>query len=480
MVVIDKIQIKNIDQVYNRVICEPGIQAELSDSLTFFAANYKFHPKFRARIWDGKIRLLHQTGRFYHGLNYFIEEFAKDRGYEVEHLSDFSQEEFSLKEAEEFCKSLNLPLEVRDYQLKTFVRCVREKRALVLSPTASGKSLIIYLLTQYYGGQCLIIVPQIGLVTQMAGDFKDYGYKHPIQEIYGGQDKKLNEMICISTWQSLYKNPKKFFDDFDLIIVDEAHQAKAVSITKIMENTPNCEHKFGFTGTIDDSLTNKLTLEGLFGKIIHLTTTEKLQKEGHLAQLKIKCVELKYADEYRKLNYRAKYEDEVAWLLSHQPRNEFIKNLVLSLKGNTLLLFRFVDKHGVPLYNIIQKEAKIPVYYVAGAVPADDREQIRKVVDTHEDSITVASMGVFSQGINIIHINNIVLATPIKSKIRILQSIGRGLRKSEKKKTCTLIDVADDLIWKNRDNHTISHYKERVSLYAKEMFQYKIYKVKIK
>jgi superfamily II DNA or RNA helicase len=475
------VQIERVNEVYNRVIAEPGVVKELADVMTFKVPGYFHMPKYKAGIWNGSICLLRYDGRFYGGMNSFVETFCTNRDYECEFLSDFSQTELSGIEAQEFCNTLKLPFPVRDYQLNTFIRCVRNNRGLVLSPTASGKSLIIYLLSQFYKQDTLIIVPTTALVYQMGKDFVEYGYPEPVHSILEGKGRDTNfSGITISTWQSIYKLPDQWFNKFGLVIVDEAHTAKSKSLIGIMEKTTKVPNKFGFTGTIDDSLTHKLVLEGLFGKIIKLTTTSELVEQGFVARPKIKCIELKYPDEQCKLISKFTYEGEVKWLILNEQRNEFIKNLTLSLKGNTLVLFRFVDKHGKLLYDKIKSKTTDPVYFVSGAVEGVERERIRKIVDENKQSIIVASLGVFSTGTNIINIDNIVLATPVKSKVRLLQSLGRGLRQSARKKFCTFIDVADNLTWKKKVNITLRHYKERVSIYAKEDFDYKLYRVRLK
>ena len=478
------VKIKNVDSVHNQILCEPGVARELQDYFSFFVPNYKFQPKFRAKLWDGKIKIFNlRNNTIYYGLNHQIENFCKERDYSVEYLDNFSTTEFSLKEAIKFVESLNIPLEVRDYQLRVFAQCIRNNRALVLSPTASGKSLVIYLLCQYYQRKTLLIVPTTSLVLQMEGDFRSYGADKffTIQKIFAGQDQcPAGYDVTISTWQSIYQNPKGWFENFDTIIVDEAHLAQAKSLTGIMEKTPNIQNKFGFTGTISDSLCHEMVLEGLFGPIVKLVTTTELIEKKFLSPLRIKCIILKYPDEQRKEVSKLDYQQEIKWLFAHEKRNNFIKNLALSLKGNTLLLFRFVDDHGIPLYNMIKGEADCPVYYVAGSVEGEAREEIRKIVETHDRSIIVASQGVFSTGVNIVNLHNIIFAAPSKSKIRVLQSIGRGLRMADSKERCTLYDVSDSLEWKNRKNFTLRHFEERIRLYATEEFPYQLYQVNLK
>ena len=177
---------------------------------------------------------------------------------------------------------------------------------------------------------------------------------------------------------------------------------------------------------------------------------------------------------------KANYQDELDYLVRSDARNRFIKNLALSLEGNTLLLFQFVEKHGHVLHEMIKRETNRPVYYVHGGVDGDEREDIRKIVETQTDTIIVASSGTFSTGINIRNLHNIIFGSPSKSKIRNLQSIGRGLRKSDSKSIATLYDIADDLTHGNRKNYTILHFVERMKIYNEEQFEYKIYPVNLK
>jgi superfamily II DNA or RNA helicase len=481
----DIIKIEKYDETYNKIHCEPGIAYELNEHFTFEVPGAKFMPAVRNKVWDGKIRLFNtMTCLIYGGLNSYIEEFCKKRNYEIEYITDFSKEEFSLKEANDFIDSLNIPskFERRDYQVDAFTYAVRHRRALMLSPTASGKSFIIYLLTRYYNAKTLIIVPTTSLVSQLYSDFADYGFDSNtnVHRVFGGQDKQTDRPITISTWQSIYKLDKKYFEQFDIIIGDEAHLFKAKSLTSIMSKLSKTKYRFGFTGTLDGTQTHKLVLEGLFGKVRQVTTTAKLIEEKHLAEFQIKAIILKYPDIIRQGLRTADYQTEIDFLVRFPPRNRFIKNLVLSLEQNTLILFQFVEKHGEVLYDMITKETDRPVYFVSGKVEGEEREEIRKIVEKSNNAIIVASSGTFSTGVNIRNLHNIIFSSPSKSKIKNLQSIGRGLRKSETKEIATLYDIADDLTWKNRKNYTILHFVERMKIYNEEQFNYKIYPVNIK
>ena len=441
-------------------------------------------PAVRNKYWDGKIRLYNtMTGLTYAGLVQNISKFAKSRNYEVEVDPDlihtYQITDDLVNSFLEYCK---LKITPRDYQIEAFRHAVSKNRAVFLSPTASGKSLIIYLITRYYNEKTLIVVPTTSLVSQLATDFAEYGFDSgsKVHSIYAGQDKQTDKPITISTWQSIFKMHRTWFDQFKLVIGDEAHQFKAKSLTSIMEKLYECPYRFGFTGTLDGSLTNETTLEGLFGPVEKVTTTSKLMEQGHVAELKIKNLILQYKPEIRKQCKDYDYQTEIDFLVRYEPRNRFITNLASSLKGNSLVLYQFVDKHGKVLYDMISKKnTDRKMFYIHGGVDAEDREEVRAIVEKENDAIIVASYGTFSTGINIRNLHNVVFASPTKSRIRTLQSIGRGLRTTEGKNNVTIYDIADDLKYKTHTNFTLQHLVERLEIYNSENFNYKIYNMEI-
>lgn len=263
--------------------------------------------------------------------------------------------------------------------------------------------------------------------------------------------------------------------------VSNCHHFKSKSLVEMMEKTTECQNKFGFTGTLDGTQTNKLVLEGLFGPVKQTTTTAKLIENNTLANLQIKALVLNYNDADKQLYARSKptYADEIAFLTQSRSRNKFIVNLVSSLKNNTLLLFNYVD-HGKMLFDSIKAQNPSKnVFIVYGQIEGEERESIRKFAETNSDVIIVASYKTFSTGINIQNLHNIVFASPSKSRIRVFQSIGRGLRKNKVKTDATLYDIADDLSWKSYKNHTIRHFAERIQMYNQERFEYKTYTIQL-
>ena len=480
--------IEKYNSVYNKIHCDTSIGYELGEYFTFQVPGARFIPAVRAKRWDGKIRMFNTgTHLIYGGVNHYIEAFAKERNYSLDYLTDFSAEEFSIEEARQFMSKLDLTMEPRDYQIEAFVHAVRQKRTLLLSPTASGKSFIIFLLICYTMMQtkrkALIVVPTTSLVHQMVSDFASYTNNEFLKEmshkIMYGYDIETDRRVIVSTWQSIYKMPKKWFEQFSAVIGDEAHLFKAKSLSGILSKMIDCDYRFGFTGTLDGTQTHKLILEGLFGAVKKVTTTAELIEQNHLANLNIKCIVLKYTDQERESMKKATYQDEIDWIVRHDGRNKFIKNLTLSLKGNTLVLYQFVEKHGKVLYGMFD-DANRNVTIVHGEVDSLVREDVRRLAEENNDMIIIASYGTFSTGVNIKNLHNIIFASPSKSRIRNLQSIGRGLRKSETKLEATLYDISDDLTWKTHKNHTILHFAERIKIYGEEQFEYKIYTVKLK
>jgi superfamily II DNA or RNA helicase len=480
----DTIRVTKFNDVHIKLHCDASTAYELNEYFTFSVPGARFTPAYKNKMWDGKIRLFHLMRQtLYAGLLSKVLEFAKERNYEIsyDNLADFGQNVFPLAAAEEYVKSIDLPLTPRYYQYDAFVHAIRNKRAILLSPTASGKSLIIYLITTYLiSKKVLIIVPNIGLVHQMASDFEEYGCPPElIHKIFTGQEKNTNSLITITTWQSIYNLPKNWFTPYGVVIGDEAHTFKAKCLVTIMENLTSCEYRYGFTGTLDGTTTNKLVLEGLFGPVHTVTTTAKLMEEKTVAQMKIQAIVLKYPEETRKLfanrKPRPSYKDELMFLIDDPYRNKFIARLVNSLKNNTLLLFNNI-KHGKMLQQLIQEiDPTREVFFVYGGVDGEERETIRKYVEVNNNVIVVASYKTFSTGTNIKNLHNVVFGSPSKSRIRVLQSIGRGLRTSNEKLDATLYDIADDLSWKSYQNHTLKHFGERIQMYNQERFRYSIF-----
>ena len=478
--------IKKKNEVYVTVKAEPHINQELSDLFTFDVPGAKFMPQYRSKYWDGKIRLYSPaTGEIYGGLVDKIVSWAKKSEYSLEFENNqfygapFEENEIISREGVKQYMTRISKHKPRNYQIDAVYDALRYNRKLLISPTASGKSLMIYSVVRYYAEKnkkILLVVPTTSLVEQMFKDFQDYGWdaENYCHRIYAGKEKTNENPVTITTWQSIYKLKRPFFKDFEVVIGDEAHLFKSKSLISIMTKMDAAKYRFGFTGTLDGTQTHKWVLEGLFGPSYKVTQTRELIDKGHLSKLQIHILILKHKP--RKFEV---YEEELQHIITHQKRNNFIKNLVLDLKGNTLVLFSRVETHGQPLYelinNSIQNDRK--VFYVHGGVDAEERERIREITETERNAIIVASYGTFSTGINIKNLHNVIFASPSKSRIRNLQSIGRVLRKGDSKTQAVLYDIADDITHLSRRNYTLNHLIERIKIYNEEKFNYEIVQI---
>jgi len=478
------------NEVYLQVQAEPHVYYELSDQFTFEVPGAKFSPAYKKKFWDGKIRLFNtQKGEIYIGLLDKIIQFCKDHGYTYEFLENkyyglpFEVNEMISKPGVKDYITAICKYSPRDYQVEGVYDALRHNRKLLISPTASGKSLMIYSIVRYFvetGKSTLIVVPTTSLVEQMYKDFADYGWDVGsfCHKIYAGRERETDSQVIITTWQSIYKLPRKYFERFSVVVGDEAHQFKSKSLISIMTKLANAKYRYGFTGTLDGTQTHKWVLEGLFGPSYKIIKTDELMKKGHVATLDINVLLLKHPP--NKFNT---FEEEVQYIIGHDRRNNFIKNLALDLKGNTLILFARVEKHGEPLYELINNNNTIEnrhVFFVHGGIDTEDREQVRDITERENNAIIVASYGTFSTGVNIKNLHNVIFASPSKSRIRNLQSIGRVLRKGDNKTKATLYDIADDISYKSRRNYTLNHLIERIKVYNEENFNYDIVNIPLK
>jgi len=474
------------NEAYIKIKCDDSLAQELYEYFSFYVPNFQFTPQFRRKLWDGKIRLFDLRSRvLYHGLVSYVIKFCQDRQYTY-HLDTLVvlTENWSEQEAHTFVQSLSLPeqIQLRDYQFNTLVQSVRNRRQLIVSPTGSGKSLILYCLVRYFLfrdlHRILVVVPTTNLVEQLTSDFQLYGWdaNQFVHKQYAGKEKTTQKPVTITTWQSIYEFPASYFEQFDAVLGDECHLFKAKSLQSIMTKLTRTLFRIGTTGTLDGTKTNRLVLEGAFGPVYEATKTKDLMERDALANINIKALILKYDTNTCQQLKSSTYQEELDFVVQHTKRNRFVANLALSLTGNTLILFQFIDKHGEILYNLIRDlSPERDVMYVHGGVETDERERIRQCVDQASHAIVLGSAGTFSTGVNIPNLHNIIFASPSKSRIRVLQSIGRGLRRTDEKNLMTLFDIADDLRTGKSMNYLLQHYVERLKIYDDEQFSYQQY-----
>ena len=463
--------------------CEQAILYELQEEFSFDVEGASFSPAYRKKYWDGKIRLVSVTtqtcpaGMVYRLCKWldrhdYTWEFKDNKFYGVPYEVD---PKITPAGVEYFMKKIS-GFEPRDYQIETVTAALKEYRKTIVSPTGSGKSMMIYAIARYLtaiGKRTLIVVPTKMLVEQMTKDFAEYGWEtdENVHKIYQGHSLDTKAPVTVSTFQSIYALPKSWYAQFDAVIGDECHNFKAKVLQGIMKKMPDAKWRYGFTGTLDGKQVNHLTLEGHFGPVFKTTTSSELMDKGFLAQLNVEILTLKH-------NYKsfATYNDEIEYLGELEPRNRFISNLATSLDGNVLVLFTRVDGHGVPLFDIIKSRTDRPVHMIHGGVDINVREEVRTIADSSDNNIILGSYGTMSTGVNIKRLHHVIFASPSKSRVRVLQSIGRGLRKGKGKDNCTLYDIADDFRKDkfSKENFTYRHLAERIKFYVDEDFTYRI------
>lgn len=489
-----KFTVSYLDEVRIKITGDYDMEMDLYEHFTYKAVNYQHHPKYKAGIWNGDMRLYYIRDKtLYIGLLNRFDEFCKERGYEWEFSSNFplyDHEEMTQGAAEEFARGLDLPqgIEPRDYQIKGLMVGWNERRCMLISATSSGKSLMMYLLAMRFDQPTLIIVPTIQLVKQLTKDFSNYSKGRVVpQMIMGGLTKEINENIVVSTWQSLQDMDKSWFDQFDVMIGDEAHTFQATALMKIMEKTGNIKCKIGTTGTLSDEKVHKLVIEGLFGPRTTLQTARQLMDRGYATKLKINVVLFEHLKEdvreYRlanRIKNKMSYADEIEYLITSDKRNAKIAKLATALPGNTLILCLRRDDHAIPLRDLIKPLTNKTVHLVHGKIDVDDREFVRESMESGDgEHIIVATYGTFKVGINIPRIDNLIFAHPLKAKITLLQSIGRILRVADGKIIARAIDIGDDLMYGVNKNHTYLHLTQRLSIYDREGFDWNSTTIKI-
>lgn len=488
--------VEHLDETHMIVKSDSSIREEIKEYFSFRPKNYNFHPAYKNKVWDGYIRLYSPMRPIlYRGLIGYLKKFCQSRDYELRILSPEIEETVDVEESypDWLAKEVGVPFDLRDYQKEYIINSISNQRSLSISPTGSGKSLIIYMIAQHYlqtiQGRTLVIVPSINLVKQMKGDFISYGFDaNDIHTIQAGAEKKTDKTIVISTWQSLTKLDQEWFDQFRCVIGDEAHRFEAKSLVSIMEKMKNTKYKHGFTGTLEnsESKTHKLVLEGIFGSIVQYKKTHELIEESVLANLKIKGILLhhnedtrgKYKKVVKKKKNAEKYQAEREFIINIEERNQFIRKLLLSLEGqNNLVLFELVEKHGKNLQEILEIEGR-NLHFIHGEISGNERERVRSIVENSEEKNhdILASYGTYSTGVNIKRLDNLIFASGLKSETKILQSIGRLLRKADDSSEVTLYDIGDAF---NKYNHTLKHFKSRVQIYTQERFPFKLYNVNL-
>lgn len=476
------VTVKPLNGVHMKVLCEPDVANEIYGAFSFYAPNYKFQPKYKAGRWDGKINLFDKRNRqLYVGLREELEAWCNKQGYEFEDhvVGNLEYRNVGRKTVMAFIGMLNLPFTPHDYQVEALLKIIRAQRAICLSPTSSGKSLIQYMACRWFADKkFLVIVPNIGLVGQLAEDFKDYGYNSNVYQIKAGVDKgNIKERITVTTWHSVAKQSPEWFDQFDAIMGDEAHTFQAKSLVDIMGKCLHQSVRIGLSGTLQEEESCQMTLRGLFGPTFRTVTSRELMDAGHAAEVVINAVSLTYPLSFIKEFKAAKhdYPSERNVIACYEPRQHFIAKLATSLPGNKMVLFKGVD-HGKALYDKIAAINGVDkTFLIFGDVKADARNDVRKIMEDNDGVIAVASFKTFATGTNIKNLQFMVFTEGGKSIITILQAVGRAMRLSHDKKSAIVIDIGDKIVnLKTKQNFAWKHFIRRLEIYAKDKFKIKM------
>lgn len=494
------IKVHFYDFSHVRIECDESTFYELRDFFSFEADGYKFNPKYRYGNWDGRIRLLDYNRLLPYGLVGQIKKFCSNMSYSVWidpkifETEDLTREDFDAWLSKQEIYSGNAKIEPHWYQKDAVYEGLVNRRRILNLPTSAGKSLIQALLARYYlenyEGKILIIVPTTALTTQMANDFVDYRlFSHSmIKKIGGGADKadksKNDAPIIVGTWQTVVKQPKEWFSQFGMMMNDECHLATGKSISSIISGLNNCMFKFGLSGSLRDGKANVMQYVGMFGEIFRPVSTSKLMEDGQVTELKINSIFLRYPDEFTIKLKGKTYQEEVKIITGLKRRTKWIAQLSVKLAKkdeNAFVMFKHVT-HGKEIFEAIKELGYEKVYYVSGEVDTETRNALKVMAENGKGIIIVASYGVFSTGISVKNLHHVIFAHGVKSKIIVLQTVGRVLRKHGSKSVATVWDLIDDAGVKPKSlntkkkythlNYLLKHGIDRIQRYADEKFNY--------
>lgn len=417
-------------------------------------------------------------GRFEPRLVFSILEFLQKQDIQVNvELTDKFRDVITIPVLKEELVKLNL--DPRDYQEESVLAAIKNKSGVIVLPTSAGKTLVIALLVKSIQAQhdtkTLILVPDIQLVAQTYSDFIEYGIsENEITKWTGSIEPNKNAKIVISNAQILLseKQDLSLLKDIKLLVIDEVHKLKyGNKINKVVEQIPAL-FRYGLTGTLPDDKIDQWNIFGKIGRVIYHKQSSDLREQKYISQVHVAAIKLSYKNIPNftipsMVNPTAGYEEEITWLQTNHFRNSVITKLVNKADKNTLIM---VDRiaHGEELLKVLQANTQKEVHFVHGAVEIEEREMIRKLMEEQDNVACIAISKIFSTGINIKNLHNIIFAAIGKARIKIIQSIGRSLRKHASKKRATIFDIWDNLRYGNK------HMIERLALYDREEIPYSI------
>lgn len=490
-----------------------NLPKSVADSLysffTYYAPNYQFTPKYQSGIWDGKIRFYELSGKFPLGLSkeilYFIKHQKKEYRYQLKIQDGIENRIECTKESflEVIHRYKNKKYDDILYQIVGAIKAIRNRRGVIRIATGGGKTyiawmILAYLIEKKLINKALFITPKIQLIEQTYSEFLKFGkFTEDDIGLFYGNVKNLKSDITIASFQSINASIKKkpmleFLNSMQCIILDECHYGLTIdskAIRNIFRKSTGkripdkLEWRIGLTGTMPEHKTERVTIKSIFGSTLIDIGATKLAKAGQLAFAVIKQIVIHHTDKevetindmLRKLpkeNIRAntKYVVEKQFLDDSKKRLKTVLKLAkIHYKSNRNLLI-FVDRveHGQNLYEQVNKIVQNGnrCFYIHGTINVKERERIRKYMDESSGNILIATYGTLQLGVDIHNIRGILVEG--KSKTKVLQSIGRGLRKMKDKNKVVIFDIYDchpKLVYSRRQRN------KRIELYKKEQFE---------
>jgi len=487
---------------------------QIDISLTQKIHNFYFHPLVKKKIWDGSICFIEKKGGLWKvPIGLWREVLEIGEKYQIEitikGLEDIIINSITLEDFTEWVNNFfkdgvggDPNKKPRDYQIETAWKIIRYRYSVSEVATSSGKTLISFMIFAYLKSKGLIrkflmIVPNTNLVFQGSDDFIDYGLEKldvRIQQIGGGSKIREGCDLIIGTFQSLVKQDSDFYDGVDAVFVDEAHHTNSMSIKKIVAHCMQSKWRFGLTGTLTKKGTaDYLTIQQFLGPLVVEIPPSYLFDNNYATPVSIRVIimdwlEPEYKHKLAELKTNSNniegneiYNIERKLVVESKKRLNYVVDFIRRGSKNSLVLFQSVkDEYGKQIWNLIrEKSSDKEVFYVDGDTSENLREEYKARMSSGENKVLVATYGTFSTGISINNIHNIFLVESYKSEILIKQSLGRGMRKMDGKDKVNVIDFVDDFSTGKYQNYLLKHSKERIEIYKKEFFEYKIYNVKL-
>jgi len=481
--------IEKVNSSCVHLVCEDGLSHRFYNVFSAYAPGYRFNPRFKLHVWDGKVRCYNPITQILPiGLlnNLLIWCDQHKIEYSMQGFDKPLRDNIDKAELEKQMNSyITAGFQARDYQVNAVHAALTNRRGILLSCTGSGKSLMIYTFLRYLLDnkdvhRAILIVPSVSLVEQMFSDFRDYGWddlEDHVEMLYSGKKPTFKKEILISTWQSLEKEDPEFFEVYDACVVDECHQAKCNVVTRLLKLMHNAEYKIGTSGTLPTEISEQLQINSVIGNVLFELKSCELIARGYLTKLNIAAIFLKYPLSFIEENKERTYQEEVKMVEEYPNRNKVLNFIIdhTSPMNNMLILVNHRN-HLKDVEDYLHKnypEKKVSI--ITGDVKAKVREEIRVGIEDEDGTILLATYQTMSTGVNIPKLHAIMLFSNSKSRIKVLQSIGRGLRKHNSKNKVIIYDIVDDLSYKKRTgriakNYCMQHFDERSSYYIEQEF----------